>query len=273
MSSSKTLEEILNISDEDIYSSLNNGGNMFQTSLGDSSLSWASQVEEEGITPTKEKCMGSESETTENNIFDILITDVDKILELKLEDKKDVEIIKYETFIAGHLKNQTKKYLDGSINSTEKCEFEKNLALTKLKWLLNAEKYFSDKLELKIETLSLDKLQRSSYKFCENGCYCEFNYNLTKHKGCFSKHYIHNVLYNDINSLIKYIETTKKLNFNEIRKSLHTISFVLNHMFEELKLVQCIRKDESNKYHIERTPTGQNSKRKNRKKKRDKKQV
>jgi hypothetical protein len=121
--------------------------------------------------------------------------------------------------------------------------------------------------------LSVDKLQRSSYKFCENGCYCEFNYNFSKNKGCFSKHYIHNILYNDIASLIKYIETTEKLNFNEIRKSLHTISFVLNHMFDELKLVQCIKKDNSDKYHIERTPINSTSKRKSRKKKKEKKQV
>ena len=126
-----------------------------------------------------------------------------------------------------------------------------NTQLIYLKWLLDVEKYFSQKLKLPIEKNQCSTILRSSYRFCNQGAYCEYNYNNKKFKGCIYKHYVHNMVYYDICSLINCVENKdNKENKEEINKSLCTISFVLNHMYEELKLIKLLKKDNKN-YHIQ----------------------
>lgn len=88
-------------------------------------------------------------------------------------------------------------------------------------------------------------IPRSSYKFCGYNYECGFNYNLKK-KGCFAQHYVHNMIYADVDATIKYLEKHKNSNnfVSEVKKSLNTISYVINHMYEEFKNVSSISKSQ-----------------------------
>lgn len=75
-------------------------------------------------------------------------------------------------------------------------------------------------------------ITRSSYKFCEKGYECK---NQAK---CLSKHFVYNYLLYDINNLIEYIELNKDGTYNtkEIVTSIGVISYVINHMYDELSM-------------------------------------
>ena len=98
-------------------------------------------------------------------------------------------------------------------------------------------------------------LVRCSYKFCNFKENCVYNYQ-KKNNHCYQDHFVHNMVSHDINILIDYIEQSYdnediiKPN-KEILKSLNTLSFVINHMEQELK-AKCIYLDKSewDKFHI-----------------------
>jgi len=116
--------------------------------------------------------------------------------------------------------------------------------ILKLKWILKLEEYYMTKLNLPkvIHTLKIDKdtLPRSSYKFCEYNYECSFNYDRQdkKKKGCYAQHYVHNYVYSDVLSIINYLEfinkTKQEINYGELLKCITTVTFVINHMKEEL---------------------------------------
>ena len=170
--------------------------------------------------------------------------DINDILSIDILKFTDNEILNYEVRIADYLK----KCIDTEyknlelliINDKDKSNafFKKNI-IDKLKWLMNISKYFSKKLKLpdyihKNNTMKY-VIPRSSYKFCNNNYKCEYNYN-SRYKGCIAKHFIHNMVYADMDVLVKYISIEQqKYDLTEIRKSIHTISFVMNHMYDELQ--------------------------------------
>ena len=85
-------------------------------------------------------------------------------------------------------------------------------------------------------------LMRSSYKFCEFNYECEFNYSSRK-KICYAQHFVHNSVYNDLLCLKNYLEIdTDKINVSEISKSVNTLIFVINHMVNEISLVEFYKK-------------------------------
>jgi hypothetical protein len=182
------------------------------------------------ICSNKQTCIGKHEIEKE-------IIDIDKIIDIRNFDKyNDYKLMENENFLINYL-------IDNDINQ--------NTQLIYLKWLLDVEKYFSQKLKLPIEKNQCSTILRSSYRFCNQGAYCEYNYNNKKFKGCIYKHYVHNMVYYDICSLINCVENKdNKENKEEINKSLCTISFVLNHMYEELKLIELLKKDNKN-YHIQ----------------------
>ena len=102
-------------------------------------------------------------------------------------------------------------------------------------------------------------LVRCSYKFCNFKENCVYNYQ-KKNNHCYQDHFVHNMVSHDINILIEYIEQSYdnediiKPN-KEILKSLNTLSFVINHMEQELK-AKCIYLDKSewDKFHIYKAP-------------------
>lgn len=87
-------------------------------------------------------------------------------------------------------------------------------------------------------------ITRNSYKFCEYGYGCKFNYE--KKQKCHAHHYVFNLVYLDIIDILEYISTTfsnDTLDINEIKTSVNTITYVLNHMHDELSQLKTMRPD------------------------------
>ena len=96
--------------------------------------------------------------------------------------------------------------------------------------------------ELKIETklYTDDNISMCSYKFCNYKDTCNYNYNKAKTLICYQDHYVHNMVSGDLKVLLDYIEQKygeiKIVSHNkEILKTINTLSFVINHMENELK--------------------------------------
>jgi hypothetical protein len=89
-----------------------------------------------------------------------------------------------------------------------------------------------------------DKISRCSYKFCNYKDSCNYNYNKSKNM-CYQDHYVHNMVSADLKILIEYIQQknehqkNKEILKTEILKTINTLSFVINHMENELK-VKCM---------------------------------
>jgi len=84
-----------------------------------------------------------------------------------------------------------------------------------------------------------DNISRCSYKFCNFKDSCNYNYNKTKNM-CYQDHYVHNMVSIDLKILMDYIEqkysdTKIVLHNKEILKTINTLSYVINHMENELK--------------------------------------
>jgi hypothetical protein len=179
------------------------------------------------------------------------IQELSKIMKLKYETIEDLELLEYQTLISNYLRKQLKNNI---------CELSSNMKdmINKLEWLRNVSNYFSKKLGLKKHVHDNSKktkeFSRSSYKFCNYGHECEFNYNINKYNGCFAQHYVHNIVHADLTELTGYLRNIIEKNTkmtpelsNEIIKSINTVSFVVNHMFDELRQT-------NNLSHVDRTP-------------------
>lgn len=91
-------------------------------------------------------------------------------------------------------------------------------------------------------------LSRCSYKFCSYKDNCVYNYNLNNKSQCYQDHYVHRMVSADLAILIEYIEQKLKdpnfvIHNKEILKTINTLSFVINHMENELKS-KCMYLDE-----------------------------
>ena len=162
-------------------------------------------------------------------------------------------ILEYQTHILNYLRKNIKN------KNIEHIDI--NDIVLKIDWLLCTSSYLSDKLGLIIFQHKNNNnltIPRSSYKFCNYNFECQYNYNIKKYNGCFAQHYGHNLIYSDLDVLKKYIIIYKdKLNNNhieEIKKSVNTISYVIGHMYEELKQAQKFNFFNIKNKHIERTP-------------------
>jgi hypothetical protein len=94
-----------------------------------------------------------------------------------------------------------------------------------------------------------NNLPRCSYKFCSFKDACSYNYNMASKNQCYQDHYVHRMVSADLAILIEYIEEKfKDTNFvihnKEILKTINTLSFVINHMENELKS-KCMYLDEA----------------------------
>jgi hypothetical protein len=92
-------------------------------------------------------------------------------------------------------------------------------------------------------------LPRCSYKFCNYKDTCAYNYNKATKSQCYQDHFVHRMVSADLSILIEYIEKKfQDQNFvihnKEILKTINTLSFVINHMENELK-AKCMYLDVS----------------------------
>lgn len=201
----------------------------------------------------------SEVDTDINNINfsldnEIILIEIEKILKInELSNYTSLEILKKEDLLSSYL---SKSILQSNTTS-------KDFILKLLEWIRYATKNLAIRLKQKLHChndtlLKKEKIVRNSYKFCNYKHLCQYNYNPTKKKCCFSDHYIHNSIYADIDILIKYINKfyseIEYIEYNkEIIRCINTISYVIKHMYEELNNL-CIyaKKDEHDTFHIAR---------------------
>ncbi len=83
-------------------------------------------------------------------------------------------------------------------------------------------------------------IPRCSYKFCSYKDTCIYNYNIKNKSLCYQDHYVHRMVSTDLYVLINYIEQKYNdqdcvIHNKEILKTINTLSFVINHMENELK--------------------------------------
>lgn len=247
MNSGKINVEFLDIIDHDLY--IDNEQDEVADENMLKNISWAESVEQE-LSSSMDTKMFINDHKNECNI------DIDNVITEKIDCLADINILEYQTIIINNLRKDFKVY---DTNIIQNINVD-NLIL-KLNWLKETSKYLSDKLGLNIiqhKNIDPNILYRSSYKFCDNNFECQYNYNTKKHYGCYARHYVHNLVNADLIALIEYI-TNHKINLtqqmiDEIRKSINTISYVIGHMYEELKNAQTFNFFNSKNNHIERNP-------------------
>lgn len=247
MDSSKFINvNLVTITDCDLYIDDTDGINNEKALTN---ISWVDSVEQE-----LSSSMGTKMFMSEHK--DVCPINIDNVIFEKIDCLTDINIMEYQTIIINNLRKDIKMY-DDKFNEKNNVD---NLIL-KLNWLKETSEYLSNKLGLVI-ILHKDNdptvLYRSSYKFCDNNFECQYNYNTKKHYGCYAKHYVHNLVNADVIALLNYIAGNDEIMSHsivgEIRKSVNTISFVIGHMYEELKNAQTFNFFNSKNNHIERNP-------------------
>ena len=188
-----------------------------------------------------------EEDNTSLEISPISVDEINNIMALKFSKLTELEILQYQNLVIGIMRSIVKN--DKQINLQD---FKK-----KINWLMDGSKYMSNKLGLilfqhKCTQSQVQTIPRSSYQFCNFNCECEFNYNTKKKLGCYGQHYVHNLIYADLCALRNYI--TNHDDPEEIRKSINTISYVINHMCEELQNANKFNYFNNKNNHIERNP-------------------
>lgn len=90
----------------------------------------------------------------------------------------------------------------------------------------------NDTIKLQNNKHTASGIVRNSYKFCEYGYSCKYNYSFRDK--CYSQHYVYDFVVQDIYYLLQYINHPIELDFGEIKTTINTIAYVINHMFDEL---------------------------------------
>ena len=193
---------------------------------------------------------------------DVTHIEFDKIKEMDIKAAEDISILEAQVCVSNMLRKDFKL-------ASDKIEY--NDIVSKIDWLLDSSNVLAERVNLvlfkhpnganeKKECCKMS-IPRSSYKFCNYNYECEFNYNIKKHGGCYAQHYVHNMIWADLLALKEFIVRNKETSFTnekniiELKKSMNTISYVYNHMFDEINHVKCFNFFKNEKIHIERTPT------------------
>ncbi len=244
-----------------------------------SSLSWANMVEEELGNSLVDKLLVGSNEVdnisnSKTESTDKKLQELEELSECGIENIKTIKYNNVSDIILLHYQIQVCNCLIRLIKKCTCCDYYytiKDDICEKLEWLIGASKYLSNKIGLTIcnhicnSHTDKSVIPRSSYKFCNYNYECEFNYNLKKNSGCFAQHYVHNIIYADMQALEQFIDNNINMNsdgIEQIRKSINTILFVITHMRDEL-LNSCIYRDEIgiDENHIDRTPAKSRRKR------------
>jgi hypothetical protein len=183
---------------------------------------------------------------------ELMLKKIELILKSELDKYENIyELIKDQNILASYL---DKYILQNNI-------IQKIFVINILTWLLNSSIFLSNKLKLPaqyhniINLLNTQNIPRCSYKFCSFKENCSYNYDKTK-IGCYSDHYVYNMLTADIKIIIDYINVNynkvEEFTYNkELLKCINTLNFVIKHMYDEYNSV-CMTKNisEYDKYFI-----------------------
>lgn len=283
MSNSNIYHFPKNIDDDELFVSINK--NKINKNVDDSlGVSWASIVEDELGDSIEDKLMTSGVGNT-SSLFDNKpqITDINEIMELKYNKLQDVIVLQYQSYVTSQLRKTVKTFDTRPPPDTITKETI-DLIVKNLKWISSISKYLSNKIgllptdcekELQDVIKNTKNIPRSSYKFCTHSYDCDYNYGKDAN-GCYSQHFVHNLINADIQLLQIHIEINEltSLNLVEIKKCINTLSYVINHMYEELRHIEFFNKGQSDKLHrnkVIKINKSNNLKKKNIKKKNYKK--
>jgi len=204
-------------------------------------ISWIESVEDE----LKSSNIIKDKMLLTNEVEEINIENREILNNIKFNEKTDLELFTYQLNILNNIKKNLK-------------DIQKEILIEYIDWLRISSKYLSDKIGLQIfyhkYNLSDKNLPRSSYKFCNFNYECNFNYNCKKNNGCYAQHYVTNLVYADIDALynfIKFKDIKDDSFIDEIKKTINTLHYVINHMYEELKnskLTKCIERTPKKKF-------------------------
>ena len=187
-----------------------------------------------------------------------ILSEINKILEIKdVKSSSTLVILKQQDLLSS--------YLSKSIQNTD---ININFLIKILEWIMESSMELNSRIGLKLFShnenyIKSDKVIRSSYKFCNFKHNCSYNYD-NKKKGCYADHYVHHMVYADIESLLKCIKTyysdKEVIQNKEVVKCINTISFVIKHMYEELHnlCMYCTDTKEHDKYHVVKLTRNEN---------------
>mgnify|MGYP001159899264 CR=1 FL=1 len=171
-------------------------------------------------------------------------------LEELLKDKTSLYILEIELEIIKLLSKYTLQNNYLNLEFFMKC----------IKLMLEMSSILSQRLKLpkiihKLKNYN-NYLPRCSYKFCNFKNDCFYNYNLKTKNICYQDHYVHNMIEADLIILkdyinIKFNENNLVVPNKEILKTINTLSYVIEHMYSELKS-RCLylNEDEYEKEHF-----------------------
>jgi len=208
----------IDLSDNELYISCTS--DIDENSL--KNLSWVDEFDNKEI--TKEELNTQKQDQNQDKNQD---QDRDKIMLIRFKNLSDLKILEYQNIIIGELRKTNDSTIITDISNIIK----------KIDWLISASKYLSNKLGLLLfnhKNFNTASIPRSSYKFCNLNFKCDHNYN-SKKRGCHLQHYVHNLIHADLCALKNYLTNNNNSQVTEIQKSINTISFVINHMYEELQ--------------------------------------
>lgn len=153
---------------------------------------------------------------------------IDEIIQMDYTLLSELCLLKHQSYVI----LQLKKYITSCKN--EKIKFNTFMHVEKLKWLLNTTSFLAERrglTKIKSKKHIVEKsLKRNSYEFCEKNSMCQYHV-INK---CKKKHFVYNFIVCDIEELINHVEHTNLSSIDEIYISINTISYVINHMKDEL---------------------------------------
>jgi len=163
-----------------------------------------------------------------------IITNIDDIIKIErnaLKKYNALEIIQMQVIIIDYVGKQFKIFKLEDINFYIKY----------MSWIQLSSLYLTDLIRQPVHKNKTNILMRSSYKFCNKMTDCTSQYGFLfnkKCRNCINDHYVHNKIISDIDNLLNFL----KNNYNkdnvlleqDIRKGIETITYVLNHMQQEL---------------------------------------
>ena len=182
---------------------------------------------------------GIDSDKVKTKIEEILQT-VDS-----LKDHNDITNLGNQDMIAS--------YVFKYVIQNNSCEF--SLMERCLTYLATTSTYLAEKIGSKstgggrrMANINGSHISRCSYKFCGQTYCCQYNYPEAKRKkqtkGCYSDHFAHGKVQQDILSLQAYVRMIHEKKDDsdiivirsnqEIVKCINTIAYVIKHMYDEL---------------------------------------
>ena len=159
--------------------------------------------------------------------------EANKIIKIPItETINSLTILDYQYFLIQYISKHIQQYkiLNKNVHTY----------ILYLTWIKDAAILLSNRLKLpKLKKEFNGDLIKRTYEFCPHRANCQINYGKKKGR-CCAPHYVHNLVYTDLNILIQYLEKNNNALYAfdqelyKILKQVNTLQFVINQMYIEL---------------------------------------